>query len=347
MSTVQKNFVSASDEAFDFMGRIDFSDKNAPRLFYAGSQISFGFTGSSIKILINNMRIYGDISIGYFLDGVQGKYDLAERTGDIEFSLDVPAGDRHTLTLFKRQDATHILTFKGVYINNGAELFSIKHSYDLRIEAYGDSVSAGAVVECIDYTASNDPIDHKCVYDNSFYSFIMQTARALNAEINNNSQGGIAVLDGTGYYHLPQPLGLISTWDKLCYIPEGGMSQWDFARFTPDIVIIAVGQNDNHLEGSADRTLKDAEWRKKWTDAYRSIVENLHEKYPDAKIILTTTILMHDSEWDDAIGEIADSYPYTCHNIFSRNGSATPGHPRIPEQDEMARELTDFIKKIL
>lgn len=33
--------------------------------------------------------------------------------------------------------------------------------------------------------------------------------------------------------------------------------------------------------------------------------------------------------------------------LFSRNGVATPGHPRIPEQFEMAREMADYIENVL
>ena len=57
---------------------------------------------------------------------------------------------------------------------------------------------------------------------------------------------------------------------------------------------------------------------------------------------------MHDPEWDKAIDEIKDRLNEmgikAYHNMFSRNGAATPGHPRLPEHNEMAEELTAFIK---
>lgn len=33
--------------------------------------------------------------------------------------------------------------------------------------------------------------------------------------------------------------------------------------------------------------------------------------------------------------------------LFKRNGVAAPGHPRIPEQFEMAKELADYIENVL
>ncbi len=57
---------------------------------------------------------------------------------------------------------------------------------------------------------------------------------------------------------------------------------------------------------------------------------------------------MHDPEWDNAIEEIKNELCEdgikAYRNVFSRNGAATPGHPRLPEHDEMARELTEFIR---
>ncbi|MBQ4312097.1 MAG: hypothetical protein II773_10940, partial [Oscillospiraceae bacterium] len=62
----------------------------------------------------------------------------------------------------------------------------------------------------------------------------------------------------------------------------------------------------------------------------------------------TTTLLRHERSWDDAIGEMCDELNAegisAFHNIFTRNGDATDGHPRISEHDEMADELVRFIK---
>ena len=56
-------------------------------------------------------------------------------------------------------------------------------------------------------------------------------------------------------------------------------------------------------------------------------------------------VLMHEPTWDDALDEIVNEL--AMDNVkrfkFRRNGAATPGHPRIPEQTEMADELYGFI----
>ena len=80
------------------------------------------------------------------------------------------------------------------------------------------------------------------------------------------------------------------------------------------------------------------------------MVRDLDKKYSSPKFVLTTTILMHDADWDNAIEEIKDELNgmgiKAYHNLFKRNGAATPGHPRLAEHNEMAGELTKFIENI-
>ena len=81
-------------------------------------------------------------------------------------------------------------------------------------------------------------------------------------------------------------------------------------------------------------------------------------KYLQATIICATTVLQHDASWDqandDAVRVVSTGDrnngvapdPKVHHFLYSRNGSATPGHPRIAEHQEMADELTAFIESL-
>ena len=56
---------------------------------------------------------------------------------------------------------------------------------------------------------------------------------------------------------------------------------------------------------------------------------------------MLTTVLMHEEIWDKTLDEIKDEmHSDRIHRFnFRRVGKATPGHPRITEQQEMAEEL--------
>ena len=139
----------------------------------------------------------------------------------------------------------------------------------------------------------------------------------------------------------------MSAYDKLCYFPDLPMTKWDFSRYTPDFVTVAIGQNDAHIDGT-DRLLT-AEERERWLETYCTVLGDLMRKYPDAVFIVFLTILMHDPYWetllDDACARMCS--PRVRRFRFTRSGMATPGHPRIPEQCEMACELTEYIQGLI
>jgi hypothetical protein len=208
---------------------------------------------------------------------------------------------------------------------------------------YGDSVSAGEVTEALYYEGQCDPEDHRNRLDNSHFAYPMALARKLNAELHDIAQGGIALLDGTGYFCSDQLTGMESCYDKIQFSPYAEKKQWDFSRWTPDAVIIAIGQNDANPE---PERIKTQEYRRYWKDNYIKLLRTLMEKYPAAKFVLILTILGHDHTWDDALEEIAQEVnsERVTHFMFRRTGCGTNGHPRATEQEEMAGELYSYFK---
>ena len=189
---------------------------------------------------------------------------------------------------------------------------------------------------------------HDGQYSNSWYSYAWMTARKLGAELHDTSQGGIALLDGTGWFGAPAYYGVESCYDKLEYNPDlGEVKKWDFSRYTPQVVVVAIGQNDNHPVDymAADPEGSTAEH---WQKRYREFIKTLMKHYPKAQIILATTILKHHPNWDAAIetvcGQIASERVH--HFLYRRNGSGTPGHIRIPEAEEMSEELASYIRSL-
>ena len=345
--------ISPTDK-MSYMGRIDFSDPEQPMFIWAGSSVSMRFTGTSIGIYVRNKRFFNQLSVGYVLDGKVCQTDIGkDEDADGEYVIILEEGledTEHTITLFKRQDASHYFRFLGFYIDDDADVLDAPKLPDRKIEVFGDSVSAGAVVEAEDHAGQCDPEDHKGIYDNAWYSYAAITARNLGAQLNCTAQGGISVFDNTGWFHSPNFIGMETAYDKLCYYPEGetGYTPWDFSRYIPNVVIFAVGQNDSHNEAEGDPDITDNTFRTRWKERYKDIIKSLRQKYPKAYFILLLTVLGHDSEWDKAVDEIANELndEKITHFMFTRTGKATPGHPRISEQYEMAEELTAYISNL-
>lgn len=343
--------IKADNNSLAYMGRNDHISPDEVRMYYAGSQVRFSFRGTRVKVLINADVYWGELALGVILDGEMIKLPLSAENNGKDISLTIAenlADAEHSVIIYKKHAGNMLLKFKGIEIDG--ELLEKPELPELKMEVYGDSVCAGEVIEAEEFAGQCDPDGHNSRFDNVWNSFVMQTSRNINAQIHNICQGGIALFDGTGYFHHPDYIGLESVYDKACYFPEGGITSWDFSLYTPDIVVIAIGQNDQHngMTDKNDRDITDPVYKDIWKTAYKKLVRSLNNSYGSAKFVLTTTVLMHDKAWDDAIEEIKNELNEegiaVYHNMFTRNGAATPGHPRLSEHNEMAEELTAFIK---
>ncbi|MCR5322634.1 MAG: electron transporter RnfD [Lachnospiraceae bacterium] len=296
------------------------------------------------------------------METVAGKIENAP----METAVQNGKGSEHEIMFFKRQDACNFIEICGIELNEGAELLGCAPLPELKMEVYGDSVSAGEVSEALYCAGKPDPEGHEGLYSNSWYSYSWIAARKLNAQLHDIAQGGIPLLDGTGWYGSQEDLiGMESIYDKTRYSTDRKNSvKWDFSSYIPDVVVIAFGQNDAHpddfmkilreagCDGDDSESMEIAAARKKsdnWKKHYAGFLKQLRTYYPNALIICTTTILCHDSTWDDAIGEAVDNIndPKIRHFLYSKNGSGTPGHIRANEAEEMAEELTGYIKIIM
>lgn len=331
-----------------YSGRIDVSDPFAIVWTYPGTFVKIKFKGTQLSIQVCNKHNYWDNYLGVVEGDAQTKLLLPEE-GDatIEIPLQETPDNVHEVLIFKRQDACHELTILGFELDDDAELLEASPLPKRRIEVYGDSVSAGEVSEALDYVAKADP-EHNGEYSNSWYSYAWIAARKLDAQLHDIAQGGVALLDNTGWYHEPDYIGMEQVWNKMRYNPDyGTVKEWDFSKYTPDIVIVAIGQNDSHPDDYM-KTDYEGEKAKNWRTHYRQFLAKLRETYPDAWIICCTTLLQHDIGWDmsisQAVLDIADKKISHC--VFQRNGKATPGHLRIPEAEEMAEELCHYIHSL-
>ena len=331
-----------------YSGRIDWENPLEPVFIYPCTFVSTRFTGNRLRIFVKNHSAYWKNYLGVILDGKQMKLELAENDDDV-ININIEEGEKevHEALIFKRQDACHEFTFKGIEIGDNARILPPSELPERKIEIYGDSVSAGEVVEAVEYEGKEDPYQEG-EYSNAWYSYAWMTARKLNAQIHDVAQGGIAVMNRTGYFCEPQAVGLTETWDKLHYNPQLGPStKWDFQKYTPEVVVVAVGQNDHH---PVDFMTEDyeSEMSVSWRAHYKKLLENLRSTYPEAQIICITTLMYHDVSWDKAITQVVQEMndPRITRYIFKRNGSGTPGHLRINESEEMSDELAAYINRL-
>lgn len=330
-----------------YSGRIDMRNPEKPEFIFPASSLCFRFLGRSASVRVTNRHGYWKNILGVIVDGEQKRFELEDEGQTTILLLDETEDKEHEILIFKRMDSCHELILEELELSEGSILLQAPEKPRRKIEVYGDSVSAGEVSEAVDYIGKEDP-EHNGEFSNSWYSYAWMTARKLNAQIHDIAQGGIALLDGTGWFDEPNQLGMESAWDKIHYNPVfGEATLWDFSNYIPHVVIVAIGQNDSHPQDY----MKEEYHGKRatlWREKYGLFLKNLRGQYPNAHIVCITTLLNHDASWDRAIDQVCQELAddKVTHYMFRRNGRGTPGHLRIPEAEEMAKELAEYLNSL-
>lgn len=400
----EEQMIIPSNMCLQYEGRIDFEKEEGPLWTYPATSVRIRFQGSALTVVLSNFHAYWDNYLGYLLDGAEhcvrlnesgvsclklytaagnltgmnGSFGKSDSCKESDQSEGVKSGSDdgiHELLIFKRQDSCHMVQIHGFIGSADLELLPCEPLPARRIEVYGDSVSAGEVSEAVDYCGEPDP-EHNGEYSNSFYSYAWLTARRLGARLHNIAQGGIALMDGTGYFMEPNQQGMETIFDKIQYQPyllenseyllgqeigetdgeeqaeksthaSRGAVKWDFNKYRPQVVIVAVGQNDAYpvdfCAGDYEG-VQACEWRKR----YAAFIRKLRKIHPQAQIICMTTILGHHENWDRSIEEVCASLndSKVHHFLFAKNGCGTRGHIRRPEAEKMAEELSAYINSL-
>ena len=340
-----ERLVEPVHDELQYCGRIDDENPNAPVFTMPASFVRMAFTGSSyVKAVVVNKRYYHRSFLGVLLDDTQSRLEIEQDGEPVVLTLaeDLEKGGEHMVTLFKRMDNCHEYTFLGFLLEHGARVVKARPLPRKKMEFYGDSATAGEVSEAVSYCGKEDP-EHEGEFSNSYFSYAWATARRLHARVHIVAQGGIALSDGAGYF-MDGRTGMESCYGKVrFYQEEGERKEWDFTRYTPHVVVVAIGQNDAWPED----IMRDqqGEKAKAWRKKYREWISSLRELYPKAWIVLSTTILNHGSGWDRSIGKVCAELddPKIVHFLYRENGRGTPGHVRVQEAMNMALELSGFI----
>jgi hypothetical protein len=136
--------------------------------------------------------------------------------------------------------------------------------------------------------------------------------------------------------------------------PTDSTSKWDFAKYTPDIVVINLFQNDSWIVEMPENEQFKYRFGTKKPDenfivnSYKNFLESIRDKYPQANIICALGSMdatREGSPWPGYIRKAVSQF--NDPKIFTRffKYKNTDGHPNISEQKEMAESLINFIEE--
>ena len=335
--SAQTAVVTCHDPRIHYMGRINMHDESA-ELSWSASSAEINFYGTAVKVTLKdehganfiNVILDGKIVSVLQPDSVQKEYTLASGL----------AAGNHTVELFKRTEWSMGKTWLYQFaLDKGSRILPVTPIRKHKMEFFGNSITCGyAVIDSTGQDRGTAP------YENAYLSYAKITADHFNAEYNLTARSGIGIMVSFG------PVIMSEIYDRTD--ATDSESKWDFSKYTPDVVVINLMQNDASLHNkTTDPWFKarfgtTAPTEDQIVKAYKEFVKTIRGKYPKAQIICVLgdmDAVKDGSPWpgyvEKAVKELGDKNILS--HIFAYKN--TPGHPNIKEQQAMADELIAFI----
>jgi hypothetical protein len=331
--------VTFNNPNISYEGRILYRT-DAAELSWPGTTATIQFEGNGVSATLKDLD-----TANYYNVIVDNQVILKIHTDTLKQSYLLASGlseGKHQLQLFKRTGWDKGKTlFYYFELSKGAKLLPPQAPKKRKIEFYGNSITCGYADE------DNSGQDRWYgFFENNYLSYAAITARHFDAQYSCISKGGIGIL--ISWFPLLMP----EMYDRTD--PTDSTSKWDFSKYTPDIVVINLLQNDSWLVNMPGHEQFKYQFGAKAPDestiieAYRGFVASIRSKYPSASIICALGSMdatREGSVWPiyikKAVFLLHDPKVYT-HFFPYKN---TNGHPNVAEQQVMANDLIGFIEK--
>lgn len=333
--------ISPADSHIDYIGRVSFAHPERPTFTFPGVQIRTAFTGTSLRMIAKPRS-------GYFMAQIDGAAPFkvgfnAERDSLVNLATALPWGRHEVQLMYVTEGYDRRAEFRGFVVDEGCSLQNPTPMGERRIEFIGNSITCGYGVESTEASAPFQ--DETC---NHYYTYAARTARNLGAQHVVVARSGIGVYRN---YNGPTTGDSINMNTEYTHtLLYDATEQWDFSRFTPDVVCINLGTNDTSTTGADPALLKAG---------YVRLLSQVRKAYPAAKIVFLCGCMMHEAALDLA-SQTMDTVVAEAHAAGDREvyrfdfapqegdlGYGASWHPSYWQHANMADELTPFLRQLM
>lgn len=331
-----QNYIPFNNKDISYEGRIEYTT-DAAELMWPGTSVNINFKGTGIS------GIFKDEDTSNYYNVIIDKNRIYKIQFDTLKKIAVLASGlsygKHSLQLFKRTEWDKGKTwFYGFETNPETKLLTPDKLPKRKIEFFGNSITCGYAIYD---TAKDFPYGY---YENNYDAYAAITARHFNAQYHCTSKSGIGIM--VSWFPLIMP----EMYDRLD--PTDSTSKWDFSKYTPDLVVINLFQNDAWIVTMPDNQQFKNRFGTKAPDelqivqAYKNFVQTIRSTYPKAQIICmlgSMDITKKGSPWpgyvQKAVDQLHDKKIFTYFAPYKE----TYGHPKVKEQKVLADGLIKFI----
>jgi len=341
------NMFSAQDQRIAVMGRHTLEPDNSIKFGASGVAFYIRFTGPTLQVDLHDEFRYGT-SYNLFSVIIDGQESHRFKT--------VPGKTRYTLAS-NLSDGTHdVILVKATEGSNGWNRLSVVYADDIqqypplqsrKIEFIGDSITCGMGADEREVACGDGEwMDQHNTWD----SFGAIVARNINAQFMLTAVSGMGMHRN---WSTPAPT-MPDRYQSVFSDPADTTSRWDFSRYQPDLVVIALGSNDFSDGDKPDP--RPAPVAQEFKSQYHRFLSTVRNKYPKTQILILNSPVIdpHRNEllnqWLHELKEERAAKGDTKLHVFEfaqQYSSGCTGHPSLEEHRLMAELLTPVIVKLL
>jgi lysophospholipase L1-like esterase len=323
--------IAPVDPRLLYEGRIDFTDAAGPILIWEGTRVRLDFEGAQLVVRLDGLSEQNCFDVE--VDGGRVVFEVPVGTNQ-QLAHPGPLGPgRHHLVLFKRTEASAgTARFRGVELARGAQTWAPPPPpYRLRMEFFGDSITAGACNE----DGAADQWDRRRTHNNAL-SYGAMTAAAWSANYRCTAVSGMGVVAGWTDVKAGE------VWDRL--YPRAGAPRADLAAWQPDVAFVNFGENDGSFCGAHHQPFPAD-----FAAGYEELGRAIRAAYPRAHLVLLRGGMFNGSQnadlrraWETAVARLEAADPAVSHYVFTH---WSMNHPRVADDRAMADELLAWLRE--
>jgi hypothetical protein len=326
-------------------GRSAYNSEQHLEFISSASHVGFSFTGKECRVHAYIDDRDGHNYLQYELDGVYQK--RIKLSGDRQpFIITASTDGPHTVWLYKATEAHSGSIFLEKIV--GRNLQSKERPDQPLIEFIGNSITCAA---------ASDPAEVPCgqgVYHdqhNAYMAYGPRVSRQLQANFIISGVSGIGIYRT---WNMEEP-SMPQVYEKADFV-RNSERPWDFSKYKPDIVSIALGTNDlSNGDGQHPRLPFDSAT---FVTEYIMFVQRVKSKYPDAQIALLSSPMVNGDRRImlqnclTAVKANVDTLYPSAKSValyFFRPMQARgcTGHPNIEDHAVLADEVAPFFRELL
>ncbi len=333
---IESNVFTVSPNTVRMLGRYHLDITRAVYGFYnSAAGITFAFDGTSLDLHLSAGQ-YIENWINYFMVYIDDQEPIPvriEKDGWYTIATDLDPDVRHTVRVLKSSMCNAGAAYiHRVRLSEGAKLYSVPVTTTRKIQVIGDSITCG-------YGTRWDGIeeDEVTMYQGGDNSYAVLLAEQLNAELEVIAISGGGVGNNAG----DKPYSVIPSYKQQDM--HNGI-ECDFSKFVPDVVVIALGTNDQGHENPPSEFIANG----------ADFVRFIRQQYPDALIVWTYGVMgdSYSTHIEEMIvdlraeGEKNVYYLQTTAPTMDEAPFGQHGHPGQKTHIRMANELEAFIRDL-